>query len=277
MPYIYEIASSYLLLPTTSVAVMLVLMHFPRRARWRDPRLINAQISASVNKPNHSLLDTPWSSPSSPGPASGPSSNHAMTMPPLVNPSPPRRSLRTRPSAFASTSTSTDTIVVNGEVLMNTNTSGSSSRARPSISSVSASVNTFAQWPSKRSSNEVKEQEGEEELGTSGTEEDEADEGRLSGGEDEEGQQGEEGQVFSRLGQFHGLSPMTKPLTKYEEESDSSVLDGRLKKKRRVTERRTLQNKTAQKKYRDKKKFLALRVRPLTLSCLSIKRGGRCG
>lgn len=55
MPYIYEIASSYLLLPTTSVAVMLVLMHFPRRARWRDPRLINAQISASVNKPNHSL------------------------------------------------------------------------------------------------------------------------------------------------------------------------------------------------------------------------------
>lgn len=276
MPYIYEIASSYLLLPTTSVAVMLVSMHFPRRARWRDPRLRNAQISASVNKPNHSLLDTPWSS-SSPGPASRPSSNHAMTMAPLVNPSPPRRSLRTRPSAFASTSTSTDTIVVNGEVPLNTNTSGSSSRARPSISSVSAAVNTFAQRPSKRSSNEVKEQEGEEELGTSGMEEDEADEGRLSGGEDEEGQQGEEGQVFSRLGQFHGSSGMTKPLTKYEEESDSSVLDGRLKKKRRVTERRTLQNKTAQKKYRDKKKFLALRVRPLTLSCLSIKRGGRCG
>ncbi|OXG19488.1 hypothetical protein C366_02336 [Cryptococcus neoformans Tu401-1] len=193
-----------------------------------------------------------------------------MTMPPLVNPSPPRRSLRTRPSAFASTSTSTDTIVVNGEVLMNTNTSGSSSRARPSISSVSASVNTFAQWPSKRSSNEVKEQEGEEELGTSGTEEDEADEGRLSGGEDEEGQQGEEGQVFSRLGQFHGLSPMTKPLTKYEEESDSSVLDGRLKKKRRVTERRTLQNKTAQKKYRDKKKFLALRTLDFAVSMTRI-------
>lgn len=76
MPYIYEIASSYLLLPTTSVAVMLVLMHFPRRARWRDPRLINAQISASVNKPNHSLLDTPWSSSSSPRPR----------LPPLLQP-----------------------------------------------------------------------------------------------------------------------------------------------------------------------------------------------
>lgn len=255
MPYIYEIASSYLLLPTTSVAVMFVLMHFPRRAGWRDPRLISAQISASVNKPNHSLLDTPWSSSSSPGPASRPSSNHAMTMPPLVNPSPPRRSLRTRPSAFASTSTSTDTIVVNGEVPMNTNTSGSSSRARPSISSVSAAVNTFAQRPSKRSSNEVKEQEGEEELGTSGTEEDEADEGRLSGGEDEEGQQGEEGQVFSRLGQFHGSSGMTKPLTKYEEESDSSVLDGRLKKKRRVTERRTLQTRRPKKSTEIRRNF----------------------
>lgn len=40
------------------------------------------------------------------------------------------------------------------------------------------------------------------------------------------------------------------------------MLNGRLKKKRRVTERRILQNKTAQKKYRDKKKFLTLRVSP---------------
>lgn len=101
----------------------------------------------------------------------------------------------------------------------------------------------------------MKEQEGEEELGTSGTEEDEADEGRLSGGEDEEGQQGEEGQVFSRLGQFHGSSGMTKPLTKYEEESDSSVLDGRLKKKRRVTERRTLQTRRPKKSTEIRRNF----------------------
>lgn len=110
----------------------------------------------------------------------------------------------------------------------------------------------------------MKEQEGEEELGTSGTEEDEADEDRLSGEENEDRKQEEEEQLPSGLGQSHGLSrSMTKPsLTKYEEEGDSSVLNGRLKKKRRVTERRTLQNKTAQKKYRDKKKFLALRVSP---------------
>lgn len=152
---------------------------------------------------------------------------------------------------------------------MDTNTSSSSSRSRPSISSASASTDNFARRPSKRPSNEVKEQEGEEELGTSGTEEDEADEDRLSGEEDEDRKQEEEEQLPSGLGQSHGLSrSMTKPLTKYEEEGDSSVLNGRLKKKRRVTERRTLQNKTAQKKYRDKKKFLALRVSP----CLSIKR-----
>ncbi|AAW46573.1 hypothetical protein CNL05540 [Cryptococcus deneoformans JEC21] len=200
-----------------------------------------------------------------------------MTMSPPANPSSPRRSLRTRPSAVASTSTGTIVVnnkverdgaaSVNCQVVVDTNTTSSSSRSRPSISSASASIDTFARRLSKRPSNEVKEQEGEEELGTSGTEEDEADEDRLSGEEDEDRKQEEEEQLPSGLGQSHGLSrSMTKPLTKYEEEGDSSVLNGRLKKKRRVTERRTLQNKTAQKKYRDKKKFLALRTLDFAVS-----------
>ncbi|KAE8538469.1 hypothetical protein D1P53_004825 [Cryptococcus gattii VGV] len=178
-------------------------------------------------------------------------------MSPPVSPSPPRRRLRARPSAFASTSTA----VVNHEALVNGSASGSSGRRQPRISSASAPTNISARRPSKRSSKEDKEQEGEEELGSSGTEEDEADEDGPSGEEDKEGQPEEEGQVSPGVGRSHRSSRSTsKRLTKYEDQGDSSVLNGRLKKKRRVTERRTLQNKTAQKKYRDKKKFLTLRT-----------------
>lgn len=178
-------------------------------------------------------------------------------MSPPVSPSPPRRHLRARPSAFASTSTA----VVDHEVLVNGSASGSSGRRQPRISSASAPTNISARRPSKSSSKGDKEQEGEEELGSSGTEEDEADEDRQSGEEDKAGQPEEEGQVPPGVGLSHRSSRSTsKRLTKYEDQGDPSVLNGRLKKKRRVTERRILQNKTAQKKYRDKKKFLTLRV-----------------
>lgn len=181
-------------------------------------------------------------------------------MSPPVSPSPPRRGLRARPSAFASTSTA----VVDHEARVNGNASGSSGRRQPRISSASAPANIPARRPSKESSREDKGREGKEELGSSGTEEDEADEDGPSGEEDKAGQPEEEGQVPSGVGRSHRSSRSTsKPLTKYEDQrGDSSVLNGRLKKKRRVTERRTLQNKTAQKKYRDKKKFLTLRVSP---------------
>ncbi|KGB78781.1 hypothetical protein CNBG_4619 [Cryptococcus deuterogattii R265] len=180
-----------------------------------------------------------------------------MTMSPPISPSPPRRRLRARPCAFASTSTA----VVNHEALVNGNASGSSGRRQPRISSASAPTNISARSPSKRSSKGDKEQEGEEELGSSGTEEDEADEDGPSGEEDIEGQPEEGGQVPPGVGRSNRSSRSTsKRLTKYEDQGDSSMLNGRLKKKRRVTERRTLQNKTAQKKYRDKKKFLTLRT-----------------
>lgn len=144
---------------------------------------------------------------------------------------------------------------------MNGNASGSSGRRQPRISSASAPANIPARRPSKKSSREDKGREGKEELGSSGTEEDEADEDGPSGEEDKAGQPEEEGQVPSGVGRSHRSSRSTsKRLTKYEDQRDSSVLNGRLKKKRRVTERRTLQNKTAQKKYRDKKKFLTLRT-----------------
>lgn len=144
---------------------------------------------------------------------------------------------------------------------MNGSASGSSGRRQPRISSASAPTNISARRPSKSSSKGDKEQEGEEELGSSGTEEDEADEDRQSGEEDKAGQPEEEGQVPPGVGLSHRSSRSTsKRLTKYEDQGDPSVLNGRLKKKRRVTERRTLQNKTAQKKYRDKKKFLTLRT-----------------
>lgn len=145
---------------------------------------------------------------------------------------------------------------------MNGSASGSSGRRRqPRISPESAPTNVSAQRPSKRSSKEDKGLEGKEKLGSSGTEEDEADEVRQSGEEDKEAQSEEEGQVSPGVGRSHGSSrSQSKRLTQYEDQGDSSVLNGRLKKKRRVTERRTLQNKTAQKKYRDKKKFLTLRV-----------------
>lgn len=146
---------------------------------------------------------------------------------------------------------------------MNGNASGSSGRRQPRISSASAPTNISARSTSKRSSKGDKEQEGEEELGSSGTEEDEADEDGPSGEEDIEGQPEEGGQVPPGVGRSNRSSRSTsKRLTKYEDQGDSSMLNGRLKKKRRVTERRTLQNKTAQKKYRDKKKFLTLRVSP---------------
>lgn len=185
-------------------------------------------------------------------------SNLGMTMSPPVSPSLPRRSLRARPSAFASTSTA----VVNHEALVNGSANGSSGRRQPRISSASAPTNISARRPSKRSSKEDKGREGKEELGSSGTEEDEADEDTQSGEDDKEGQP-EEGQISPGVGRSHRSSRSTsKRLTKYEDQGDSSMLNGRLKKKRRVTERRTLQNKTAQKKYRDKKKFLTLRVSP---------------
>ncbi|KIR59571.1 hypothetical protein I314_04560 [Cryptococcus bacillisporus CA1873] len=179
-----------------------------------------------------------------------------MTMSPPVSPSLPRRSLRARPSAFASTSTA----VVNHEALVNGSANGSSGRRQPRISSASAPTNISARRPSKRSSKEDKGREGKEELGSSGTEEDEADEDTQSGEDDKEGQP-EEGQISPGVGRSHRSSRSTsKRLTKYEDQGDSSMLNGRLKKKRRVTERRILQNKTAQKKYRDKKKFLTLRT-----------------
>ncbi|XAO21951.1 hypothetical protein I312_100712 [Cryptococcus bacillisporus CA1280] len=179
-----------------------------------------------------------------------------MAMSPPVSPSLPRRSLRARPSAFASTSTA----VVNHEALVNGSANGSSGRRQPRISSASAPTNISARRPSKRSSKEDKGREGKEELGSSGTEEDEADEDTQSGEDDKEGQP-EEGQISPGVGRSHRSSRSTsKRLTKYEDQGDSSMLNGRLKKKRRVTERRILQNKTAQKKYRDKKKFLTLRT-----------------
>lgn len=144
---------------------------------------------------------------------------------------------------------------------MNGSASGFSGRRQPRISSASAPTNISARRPSKRPSKEDKGREGKEELGSSGTEEGEADEDTQSGEDDKEGQPEEEGQVPPGVGRSHRSSRSTsKRLTKYEDQGDSSMLNGRLKKKRRVTERRTLQNKTAQKKYRDKKKFLTLRT-----------------